>query len=210
MKTGLLSVLGCGLALLTANNSGATVIDGMNWADGASCTSNIQNYGEEKITANTAWWLTGVPDADANHDDNPFGDEDNDYVAGWRTNSINENIILSWNEGLSDVVGNDLVIHYFGGGKGAGNVYGSVDGETFILLGDITAPKQGMLTAEYDFDGQFDEAVKYVKIERTAAMPKSGMFFDAAAGYIPEPSSLLLIGCMGGVLLGRKRKQIFM
>ncbi len=185
----------------------AEIIDGVNWADEAfTYTANIQNYGGTVIGPTTEWWLTGQADCDANENGYAFDTEDQDTVGGWRSNAPNEAITMYWGTGIPDLVGDDLAIHLYSGPSAAADVFASVDGSQFELIGTIGGGSSGHLREEgFDFAGVFADDVQYVRVARTANGSQTGMFFDAFAGNVPEPSSLLLLSL--AALLRRRNAQ---
>lgn len=188
-------------SLLTLMNIAVTVLasvqmagaDMIDWADDVmDYTANIQNYAGIKMDDSTRWWLTGPPDAD----------EDHDYVGGWRSNAPNEYIVMHWDRPIADAPGDDLVIRLYSGPNAQARVSASVDGAIFSEIGVIGGGTPQVFREEsFDFDGQLPGAVSYVKVERLANGPQTGMFFDAFGGVvIPEPGAMALVLAAAGCL----------
>ncbi len=198
----------CAVAIVAGQAASAAVVGDTNWADGVHAyTSNIQNYGGTLMSPATEFWLIGPPDADANGNNYAWDSGDPDYVAGWRSSAPDEYIVMEWFLGIPDVPGDDLVIRYYAGPGAAANVLASVDGVSFKAIGTIPSGTPGYLVdAAFDFAGLFSGGVHYVKLERTASGPQTGLFFDAFGGVVPEPATISLLGC-GSVLLMRRRRR---
>ncbi len=192
-----------------AASAGAAVINGQNWADSAyEYTTNIQNYGGTAMDAATEWWVTGVSDADVDGNGYAWDAGDNDYVAGWRSNSSGEYIVVEFDIGLADQAGDDLVIHMYGGSKAEASVWGSTDGTSYTQIGTIGSGMSGYFRDEtFDFAGLFGSDVHYVKVLRQANGSKTGMFFDSFAS-VPEPATMALLICGGAAVLIRRRKKV--
>ncbi len=168
--------------------------DMIDWADDAAeYSANIQNYAGIKMDDSTRWWLTGPPDADQNHD----------YVGGWRSVAPNEYIVMHWGRPIADVPGDDLVIRLYGGPDAQAGVSASVDGAIFSEIGVIGGGTPNVFREEYfDFNGRLPGGVSYVKVERLADGPQTGMFFDAfGAAVIPEPGAMALLLAAAGCLV---------
>jgi hypothetical protein len=180
----------------------AEIIEGANRADEAfDYSANIQNYGGELMGPTTEWWLTGPADCDVNENGYAWDPEDQDTVGGWRGGMPNEFITMYWETGVPDLVGDDLAIHLYSGPSASAEVFGSVDGSRFESIGTIGGGSAGYLREEaFDFAGIFMDDVRYVKVARTASGSQTGMFFDAFAGNVPEPSGLLLLPAAALVL----------
>ena len=202
--TACMLVLGA-LTLFGVGSATAEIIDAINWADEAfDYSANVQNYGGVLMDETTEWWLTGPPDADVNGNGYAWDPEDQDTVAGWRANYPGECIIVRWDIGIPDLPGNDVTLHLYGGPNAAADVFASVDGSAFELVGTIGAGTPGYFRDEaFDFAALFAEDVHYLKVLRTASGPHTGMFFDALGG-VPESGSLALMG-FAGLALGRRR-----
>jgi len=189
----LLGSLSVAVAVLaSAQVVGAATIDSLNWADDAAdYSSKIQNYGGTMMDVSTTWWLTGPPDGGAG-----------DYVGGWRSNAPDEYIVMHWETPIPDLLGDDLVIHLYGGPSVEANVLASVDGTTFTTIGTIGGGVPLVFRQEYfDFDGQFGGDISYVKAERVANGPQTGVFFDAFGGnVVPEPGAMTLLVMAAGLL----------
>jgi hypothetical protein len=183
----------------------AAIIEGVNWADEvASYSANIQNYGGQLMGPTTEWWLTGPADCDVNENGYAWDPEDQDTVGGWRGGTPNEFITMYWETGIPDLVGDDLAIHLYIGPSASADVLASVDGSQFELIGATGGGTAGYLREEtFDLAGLFADDVRYVKVARTASGANTGMFFDAFAGNVPEPSSLLLLSAAALVLRRR-------
>lgn len=184
-------------ALLLATGGAATaeIIDGANWADDVTdYSANIQNYAGVLMDETTEWWLTGPADADVDGNGYAWDAQDQDTVAGWRSVAPGENLTVHWETGIPDLPGDDLHLHLYGGPGAAADVFASVDGTTFELVGTIGAGTPGYFRDEaFDFGGLFAGDVHYAKVLRTASGPQTGMFIDAFAGNVPEPGSLTLV-----------------
>lgn len=196
------------LAMATTTSVTAAVIEGINWADDAAeYSSKIQNYGGTLMDASTEWWLTGPSDADVDGNGYAWDAGDLDYVGGWRSNAPNEYITMYWETGLSDVSGDDLTIHLYGGSSALAKVLASTDGTEFIQIGTIGGGTAGYFRDEaFDFAGLFGEIVQYVRVERVANGPQTGIFFDSFAGVVPEPATLVLLACGTCALIRRKNR----
>ncbi|MBN2021452.1 MAG: PEP-CTERM sorting domain-containing protein [Pirellulales bacterium] len=163
-------------ALAFASNGAAVEMDGWNWADVVEdYSSAIQNYGHAIMDDSTTWWLTGPPDADDAHD----------YVGGWCSNAPNEYIVMRWIAPLADRPGDDLAIRMYSGPGASANVLASVDNVTYVLIGTLGGGISGVFRAEsFDFDGLLGDGIGYVKVQRTANGPQTGMYFDAFGGAL--------------------------
>jgi len=179
----LLTLLSIALAVLSsARVAGAAMID---WADDVEdYSSSIQNYASIMMDESTTWWLTGPPDGDIG-----------DYVGGWRFNAPNEYIVMHWETAIPDLPGDDLMIHLYGGPSAVANVLASVDGSTFTNIGTLDGGIPLEFRQEsFDFDARFGADISYVKVERVAIGPQTGMFFDAFGGVdTPEPGATTLL-----------------
>ncbi len=173
----------------------AEIIEGTNWADEVfDYSANIQNYGGELMGPTTEWWLTGPADCDVNGNGYAWDAVDQDTVGGWRGGQPNETFTMFWETAIPDLPGDDLTIHLYSGPGAGADVFASVDGTQFERVGTIGGGTPGYLREEaFDFAGVFMDDVQYIKVARTASGPQTGMFFDAFAGNVPEPSSLLLL-----------------
>jgi len=195
------------VAAATAASANAGIIGNTNWADSVfDYSSNIQNYGGTLMTEATEFWVTGLSDADVDGNGYAWDAGDLDYVAGWRSNAPGEYIILEWNTGIPDLVGDDLTIRLYGGPSASASVFASTDGTEFTQIGTLGGGTPGYLRDEsFDFAGMLGDDVYYVKVERIANGPQTGMFFDSFAGAVPEPSTLALLGVGILGLIRRKR-----
>lgn len=207
MRTAICSLAFGVLVLLGVASTTAEVIDGTNWADEAvGYSTNIQNYGGELMGPATEWWLTGPSDADVNGNGYAWDAEDQDTIGGWRAAAPGEYVTLYWEIGVSDLTGDDLVIHLYGGPGAAADVLASVDGDVFEQVGTIGSGTAGYFRDEtFDFGGRFADDVHYVKVLRTTSGPQTGMFFDSFAANTPEPTSVMLL-IVGALALTPRRR----
>ncbi len=171
-------------------------------------SSEIQNFGVkgqgdgDLMTPATEFWVLGPPDAAVNDTGDGL---DPDFVAGWRSNAPGEYIVVNFALGLADAPGDDLTIRMFSGPSSGANVLASVDGVDFTGVGTLGPGTPLELRDEtFDFAGQFVAPVRYLRVERVANGPQTGMFFDAFGGNtaVPEPGSLWMIMPFG-ILLAR-------
>ncbi len=207
MTRSITSIGAMAIALLAATMSaGGAVIDGTNWADNvAGYSSSIQNYGGTMMSGGMEFWLTGPPDADADHNDYAWDVGDPDLVGGWRANAPAEFFVVGWDRGIPDVAGHDLTIRCYGGPGASAKVAASVDGAEYTQIGTIGPGSPGHLEdLTFDFAGLFAEPVRYVKVNRSANGPQTGMFFDAFGGAVPEPSALLILALGAGALVHKR------
>ena len=174
------------LAFASASISFAAYVGDQNWADDVEqYTDNIQNFGWVMMDASTEWWLTGEPDATSNS-----SSIIDDFDAGWRAESADECIVMHWDTPLVDWPGDDLVIRLFSGGKTVtdnrfANVSASVDGITYVNIGTLGKGSSLVFREEtFDFAGQLEGDISYVKVERVAIGSGTGMFFDAFGGTV--------------------------
>ncbi len=212
--------VGCLACTQVAN---AEMIGLQNWADEVvGYTSNIENQGERiNMDATTEWWVLGPSDADVNHDG--YGLEegvDHNYVAGWCATAPGEFIVVKFDAALRDVEGNDLVIHMYCGPDAEGSVSASADNTSYTQIGSIVgAPGEVPGNPGWFYDAEFDfhsfglDNVHYIKVQRVANGPQTGMFFDSFASTpVPEPTALglLVLGSVviaGGWLVTRRRTR---
>jgi len=190
----------------------AEIVGGVNWADDVvDHSANIQNYGGTMMSESTEFWAVGAPDADADGNGYAFDSGDHDYVAGWRTTNADQYLIVYFKTALTDVLGDDLTIRLYGGGKASATVLASSDGEEFTQIGSIGGGTEGRLRDEmFDFNGLLADEVHYVKVSRATIGPGTGMFFDAFGGMaIPEPGTFVLFSFAGlaGLLVCAKRTR---
>ena len=183
--------------LAYATIADALTIDGQYWADSVEdYTGNIQNYGGTYMTLATECWVTGESDADVDDNGYAWDAVDNDYVAGWKSNAPSEHIIVKFDAGLTDIVGNDLVIRMYGGSIASASVLASVDNESYTEIGSLGSGTPGYFRdEEFDFDGL--SGVHYIKVDRGANGPQTGMFFDSFASTVPEPTTLAMLALCG-------------
>ncbi len=197
MKSLLMALSIAGAVLASAQVARADLID---WADDVEAYSSmIQDYGGTIMDESTTWWLAGPPD----------GDDTHDFVGGWRSNAPDEYILMHWDTAIPDVPGDDLVIRRYGGPSAEANVLASVDGSTFTNIGTISGGTPLVFQEDWlDFDGQLEGNVSYVKVERVANGPKTGMFFDAFGGTaVPEPATMALLLTAAGTFGFWRRKR---
>lgn len=180
---------------MAAADSHAEIIGDMNWADEVSTwTGSVQNYGGTVMDASTTWWLTGVPDAASQ-----------DTIAGWRSSGSCE-FTLYFETGLEDLIGEDLNVVAFAGGKNLATISASADGNNYVTIGTIGKGIPEVLEEFwFDFDGLVDD-VHYVKFVRGAMGSGTGFFVDAVGGKVavPEPSTLAML-VLGTVALMYRR-----
>lgn len=198
-----------GAAMLTAAlGAEAAIVGSYNWADRVEGHSGlIQNYAGTLITPGTEFWLTGPGDADADSNGYAWDPGDPDYVGGWRSNAPSEFIIMQWDQGIPDLIGNDLIIRLYSGPSASANVLASVDGTVYEAIGTIGGGASGYLSeVAFDFGGLLSGDARYIRVERVGNGPQTGMFFDAFAGVVPEPASLTLLGCGLLFIFSRHRR----
>ena len=170
----------------------------------------------------STWWVTGAPDADV--DGNGYArdwDEgDEDYVAGWKLTG-GAYFTLFYETALVNIPGNDLAVKVYGGSKCNVYVSGSMNGDVYFPIGTIAGAKNQIPGTPCRFHkegatgldkyitldfGTLDD-LHYIRFERSAAGPQTGMFFDAV-GSVPEPFTIVLLACGGlRVLSHRHRKK---
>jgi hypothetical protein len=155
----------------------AVLINGQNWADSVPVWSgNVQNYAGVLMDAGTTWWLTSSGTA---------------------------SITVYFDTALDDILGDDLVIHIYGGSKASASVWASSDNVSYTDIGSIGGGTPGYFRDEvFDFGGAIDN-VHYIRVDREVSGSKTGMFFDSFAS-VPEPATMLLLG-MGVACLRRKK-----
>jgi len=200
----------------------ARYIHGINWSDRViSHTDKIQSWadgycggpGSVLMNANTpatTWLVLGPSDADQNGNMYAWDFEvgDKDYVAGWRTGSpahADQEIIVKFDVGLRDTVGNDVVIRMFCGPIAKASVWASTDGNDFLQIGAIEGqlnqiPGIGgyLYDAFFDFDGRFADDVNFIRVFREVTKPQSGMFFDSfSSAYVDRPENCNEVGLFG-------------
>ncbi len=191
----------------------AEVVNGVNWADDVTAyASYIQNYDGALMDVETEFWVIGAPDADVNGNGYAWdwGTGDLDYVAGWRGGAADEYIIVYFDTGLVDVLGDDLTICLYSGPKADCTVLASTNGANYTWIGSIGGGTPGYLSNEtFDFDGQFTGDVHYVKVLRAEKGKDTGMFFDAFGGTaVPEPGTMtLLFAALGFVAAWRRNRS---
>ncbi|MBN2577792.1 MAG: PEP-CTERM sorting domain-containing protein [Pirellulales bacterium] len=161
------------------------------------------------MDSTTEFWVTGAPDADADGNGYVWDAGDLDNLAGWRTTDANQFLIVHFGIGLADVPGDDLSICSFGGPNANANVFASANGSDYVQIGALVGGTPGHLSNEsFDFDGLSN--VHYVKVERVATGPQTGIFFDAFGGVpVPEPASATFLA-VGIGLLGLYRRSQFL
>jgi len=209
MKCSLILVSTVVLVSVFPQSLDAEVIDGVNWADNVTAyTSNIQNYIGTAMDVTTEFWVTGVPDADADGNGYAWDASDSDTVAGWRSSAPNESLVVHFDTGLVNIPGDDLSIYMYGGPSASASVWVSADNATYVQVGALGGGVTGYLRQEkFDFDG-FVSDVYYVKVERIANGSGTGMFFDAFGGVsIPEPGTITLLLVVIGLFVVRRWKR---
>lgn len=221
------------LAMLTffigvVGASHGALVDGVYWADEVTdWTGDVQNYGGELMTKDTAWWLTGPPDADVDGNDYGWDDVDNDYVGGWRA-SGGASITVYFEVSIWDVNGPDFLIHEYAGPNASASVWASSDNLEYVQVGELGGGTPGYFTDDWiDLDGLVRNA-HYIRVIREASGPQTGTFIDALgapwsalipepvtgiAGKgaipgvipLPEPGSVTLLG-LGCLAIARRRR----
>jgi hypothetical protein len=206
------------LCMLSAELSSAALVGGQNWADTvAAWSGNIQNYNGTETGAIAAAYVLGAPDSDVDGNGYALDACDNDYVAGWK--GIGDvSFTVYFETALLNIDGDDLAVKMYGGPNCQADVYGSVDGSSFEMIGSI-AGAQGQIPGKpgyfhnpgatglekystMDF-GALDN-LHYIRFDRAVSGAGSGMFFDAV-GSVPEPATIFLLGA-GWLALFRFRK----
>jgi hypothetical protein len=212
---GLALLMLCMLGVQLAN---AGLVGGQNWADTVEAWSgNIQNYNGTAIGADALAYALGPPDSDVDGNGYAWDTGDNDYVAGWKA-SGSASFTLRFEIALLNIEGDDLAVKVYGGPNCQGDVYGSVDGSSFELIGSIEGAesqipgKPGFFHnpgatglerySTLDF-GAFDN-LHYIRFDRVVSGSGSGMFFDSVGG-VPEPATIFLLGA-GWLAIFRFRK----
>ncbi|MCK4343601.1 MAG: PEP-CTERM sorting domain-containing protein [Phycisphaerae bacterium] len=174
------------------------------WADSVEgWVGNIKNFGNELMTWETSWWLTGLPDCDMDGNGYAFDPGDNDYIAGWKMPPANDSFTVKFDTLIQDLAGDDVLVVGFTGPAYESSVQASSDGVNFTELGTIGSGQPGYLhDFWFDLGGLAD--VQYVRVERVGTAPNSGGFVDAI-GAVPEPTSALLL-VLGGLLAVNRRR----
>ena len=200
----------CSVAAAVLLSAQAAKADLM-WADSVTdYSSKIQNYGSIIMDSTTEFWVMGAPDADVDGNGYVWDTADLDYVAGWKAGDPNEYFIVHFSTALADIAGVDLNIHMYGGPKAGANVLASTDGVAYTQIGTLGGGTPGYLRNEaFDFDGNFNSGVQFIKVQRTVINNGSGMFFDAFSGTpVPEPSTVVLLLTAAGFLAVCRRKRV--
>jgi len=212
----LVSLLLCMISVEVAN---AGLLAGQNWADSVAVWSgNIQNYNGTATGAVALAYILGRPDSDLDGNGYAWDPGDNDYVAGWK-GAANTSFVVHFESALLNVDGDDLAVKVYGGPNCRADVYGSVDGSGFELIGSIAGAK-GLIPgkpgffhnpgaiglekySKLDF-GTLDN-LHYIRFDQAVSGAGSGMFFDAV-GSVPEPATVLVMAAGWlGLLRFRRR-----
>jgi hypothetical protein len=169
-----------------------------NWANSlAAWSGNIENYNGTRTGADALAYVLGPPDSDVDGNGYAWDADDNDYVAGWKGTG-DASFTVYFESALLNVDGDDLVVKLCGGAKSKVDVYGSIDGSSFEIIGSIAGVK-GQIPGKPGF---FHEAgasgldryvtldfgtldnLHYIRFDRAASGEGSGMFFDAVGSVL--------------------------
>ncbi len=197
-RIGLVSLVFC---MLSAGIANASSVGGQNWADSlAAWSGNIQNYNGTATGADALAYVLSSPDSDVDGNGYAWDAGDNDYVAGWKGTG-DASFTLHFETALLNIDGDDLAVKVHGGPNCRADVYGSVDGSGFELIGSIAGAK-GHIPGKPGFfhdpgatgldryvtlDFGILDNLHYVRFDRVVSGQGSGMFFDAV-GSVPEPA----------------------
>ncbi|MCK4658642.1 MAG: PEP-CTERM sorting domain-containing protein [Phycisphaerae bacterium] len=175
------------------------------WADSVEgWNGNIKNFGDELMTWETSWWLTGLPDCDMDGNGYAFDPGDNDYVAGWKMPPANDSFTVKFDTLIQNSPGDDVLVVGYSGPTYESSVQASSDGINFTELGTIGIGQPGYLhDFWFDLGGLTD--AQYIRVERLSTASLSGGFVDAI-GAVPEPTSAMLL-ILGGLFVVKGRVQ---
>ncbi len=169
-----------------------------NWANSLTVWSgNIENYNGTRTGADALAYVLGPPDSDVDGNGYAWDAGDNDYVAGWKGKG-DASFTVYFESALLNVDGDDLVVKLYGGANSKADVYGSIDGSSFEIIGSIVGMK-GQIPGKPGF---FHEAgasgldryvtldfgtldnLHYIRFDRAVSGEGSGMFFDAVGSVL--------------------------
>lgn len=207
-RIGLVSLV---LYVLTARLANASLVDGQNWADSlVAWSGSIQNYNGTSIGEDALVYVLGPPDSDIDGNGYAWDADDNDYVAGWK-GTADASFTLYFEVALLNIDGDDLAVKVYGGATCKADVYGSVDGNSFELIGSIAGAK-GHIPGKQGFFHEPDateldryvtldfgilDNLHYIRFDRVVSGQGSGMFFDAV-GSVPESGDIIGITYVEG------------
>jgi hypothetical protein len=213
-RIGLVSLF---LYVFTARLANASLVDGQNWADSlVAWSGSIQNYNGTSIGEDALVYVLGPPDSDIDGNGYAWDADDNDYVAGWK-GTADASFTLYFEVALLNIDGDDLAVKVYGGATCKADVYGSVDGNSFELIGSITGAK-GHIPGKQGFFHEPDatgldryvtldfgilDNLHYIRFDRVVPGQGSGMFFDAV-GSVPRTGRSDWCYLRGGTELGQQ------